>query len=119
MSFHTRYSGYGKWWWYTPKHKWLEIHGPHTPAAMPQVPACYALVLDGEVVYVGQTLNLQNRFYSHQIKHDRKGNWLTKWGVLPGDLRLKVKFGQRFGDWCMREARLIDRLQPRFNKRLI
>jgi excinuclease UvrABC nuclease subunit len=92
---------------------------PSAPHTLPAVPACYVLALDGEVVYVGQTLNLQARFYAHRIKHRKDDSWRTAWGDLTGDLRLKVKFGQRYGDWCMREARLIDRLKPRFNTRRI
>lgn len=118
LSFETRYSGYGKWWWYTPRHQWLE-QSPLTPSHMPAVPACYVLTLDGRAVYVGQTMNLRTRFYSHGIKTNGSGRFLTRWGELHGDLRLKVKFGQRYGDWCMREARLIDRLKPSLNQRLV
>ena len=118
MTFETRYSGHGKWWWYTPRHRWFE-YSPHAPGQIPPLPACYVITLDGVSIYVGQTLNLRTRFYKHGIKCTGESQWQTRWGPLTGEMRLKVKYGQRYGDWCMREARLIQRLQPRFNLRAI
>ncbi len=97
-------------------HKWF-TYLPAAPHSLPEVPGCYALVLDGKVVYVGQSINLQARFKQHGIRAVSGGAHETKWGRLVGELQLKVRFAQKHGDWYMREARLISRLKPVFNKR--
>ncbi len=86
--------------------KWRSFNA-RKPSDMPPFPCCYALVLNGVVVYVGQTLNLRARFYAHTLPRD----------IGPGVLVLKAKFGERYGDWAMREARLINRLRPKYNVR--
>ena len=102
---------------YAGKQKWLGYWSPWQPIEMPPVPACYVIQLDGKTIYVGQTLNLRSRFYAHGIKPIGEG-YKTAWGRLSGDfLGLKVKLGSKYGDWAMREARLVKRLQPVFNVR--
>lgn len=117
MSFSNRYSGHGQWWWYTPMHKWLSFI-PCNPGHLPESPGCYVLTLDGKAVYVGQSNNVQARFYSHGIKCLGDELWQTRWGILRGDLRLRVRFATLYGDWMMREARLLRRLRPSLNKRI-
>jgi hypothetical protein len=56
--------------------------------------------IDGEIVYIGSTANLQQRMR-------------TPWGK--GRLTLKYAISKRYGDWLMREARLIGRLRPPHN----
>lgn len=86
--------------------KWRSFD-PKKPCNLPPFPCCYALVHDGLVVYVGQTLNLRARFYAHTLPK----------GIGAGSLVLKAKFGEKYGDWAMREARLINRLRPKYNIR--
>lgn len=75
---------------------------------LPDLPCCYAIQQDGVTIYVGQTLDLRSRMYDH------RRTWLNE---LPGIVRMKVRFGERYGDWAMREARLIRRLSPEWNQR--
>lgn len=102
---------------YAGKQKWMVCWCPYRPREMPPVPACYVIQIDGKTIYVGQTLNLRARFYSHRIKPIGDG-YKTAWGHVIGDfLGLKVKLGSKYGDWAMREARLVNRLMPMFNLR--
>jgi len=83
----------------------------------PARPACYVVLSAGMPVYVGQTVNLRSRIRNHNFRatHARRDHAVTPWGNLK-DVSFKINFGYRFGDWTMREARLIRRLKPRFNK---
>ena len=99
-----------------PVDRWRSF-SPVQPCNLPPEPACYVLLLDGVAVYVGQTVNLRTRFYKHAIRPVGEEEYSSGWGVLRGYLTMKVRFGARYGDWAMREARLINKLSPRFNKR--
>ena len=89
---------------------WLDF-----PDVIPKEPACYAILVSGRVVYVGQTSNLQARFRGHRFRIE-KGMMILPWGSFPQHLvTAKARFGRRYGDWAMRELRLIMRLQPHFN----
>lgn len=75
---------------------------------LPPFPGCYVVYSpEGHLLYVGQSQNLRSRFSAH------KSN-----GSFPKGFTLKVRFGDRFGDWAMREARLIYRLRPPLNARV-
>lgn len=90
---HLPYRGAPKW----------HVFDPGEVATLPPHACCYVVVKDGKALYVGQTINLRARFYAHNR--------------FPKGAALKAKFGQRFGDWAMREARLIERLRPPMNIR--
>jgi len=83
---------------------WIDLTN-HSTRCWPQFPACYVIQEDGVTVYVGQTTNLAARMRQHRC------------GLLREikNPRIKVRFGFRFGDWAMRELRLIRRLRPRYN----
>lgn len=74
--------------------------------------ACYAFMVYGRVVYVGSTSDLGARLYKH--KNDLIARINADYGP-DVDVRLKVNIGSRFGDWAMREIRMIRRLEPRYN----
>lgn len=81
--------------------------------------ACvYAVYFDKTLVYVGQTNRLKNRFAEHNFRHGYGSEKITPWGNVPfaTSITLKVKFSKRYGDWAMWEIRLINKLQPRFNR---
>lgn len=82
---------------------------------LPAVPAVYALVLDGRVMYVGQSTNLFRRFNAYRMRLAYSDGTLTPWGQVPGELVLKYSPSRRYGDWAMRELRLIRRLRPAWN----
>ena len=35
--------------------------------------------------------------------------------AVVGSLKIKVAYSRKYGDWAMRELRLVNRLRPRFN----
>lgn len=76
---------------------------------------CYVIYLNGELSYVGQTKNLRARIAAHVYAYrPESDSYLTRWGEMK-QVDVKAHFGLRYGDWLMREARLIRRLRPRLN----
>ena len=80
----------------------------------PRKPACYVIYLDGQLSYIGQASDVAKRLSSHGIRVGSSNCVHTKWGAFSGVV-VKVRFGDRLGDWAMREIRLIDRIQPHLN----
>lgn len=76
---------------------------------LPQWACCYAVYIDDELVYIGQTENLMCRFQQHRAKGIVKG---VPWGSF----YIKAKLPRRYGEWAMTELRLIKRLRPRLNR---
>jgi excinuclease UvrABC nuclease subunit len=85
---------------------------------LPRCAGVYVLYIDNELVYVGQSVDICNRFSEHSIRYGYAQNIITPWGDYPSSARIqvKVKRSKRLGDWAMDEIRLIHRLQPRFNR---
>ena len=86
-------------------------------AGMPKAPAVYAVYIDGTLVYIGQTTDLRNRFYEHRFRYGYAKNIILPWCDVPNTSEVTIKAcrGRRYGDWAMRELRLMRRLKPRFN----
>jgi excinuclease UvrABC nuclease subunit len=87
----------------------------------PRLPRCagvYAVYFDDDLVYIGQSCNVANRFYEHRIRYGYAKNIHTPWSDVPETVRItvKVKPSRRLGDWAMWEIRLIARLQPIYNQ---
>lgn len=87
---------------------------------LPRVACCYAVYFDGVLSYIGSTHDLRNRFSGHAFRHSYGKSFITPWGEFDLPLKITIKYSvsRRYGDWLMREARLIRRLKPVFNKRL-
>lgn len=85
-------------------------------AVLPDLPACYVVYLDGKLTYIGHTSNLRKRLYGgHQINFARYSHTIdTPWGFADS-VRVKAHFGTRYGEWAMRELRLIHKLRPPAN----
>lgn len=94
--------------------RWLRAD-PTEYWKIPAVAAVYALLLDGRVMYVGQTQNLFRRFNAYHMRDGYGGGTFTPWGQFRGEIVLKFSPSKRYGDWAMRELRLIRRLQPAWN----
>lgn len=94
--------------------RWVQLD-PLT-SALPSLPACYVVYLDGRLTYVGQTTNLRARLRrGHLINYARYSALIdTPWGFC-ATVTVKARFADRYGDWAMRELRLIHRLQPSGN----
>jgi excinuclease UvrABC nuclease subunit len=72
------------------------------------------------LVYIGSTSSLRERIASHNFKLWRYSNHYSS--AYLGDLssvEIKFSYCHKNGEWLMREHRLIERLQPRLNKRVI
>lgn len=93
---------------------------------LPAAAGVYVIFLHGKVVYVGQSLNLRQRFSrgggGHNIRHGYAKNIHTPWGDFENggagqSVTGKYRVPRRYGEHLMWEARLIMKLQPRFNQR--
>lgn len=84
---------------------------------LPNKPCVYAVYFDDDLVYIGQTNRLSNRFSGHAFRYGYGKNIITPWCDCSDNTRIdiKAKFSVRLGDWAMWEIRLIHRLQPKFN----
>ena len=81
---------------------------------IPQKPGCYCIYLDDYLVYIGQARDLRKRLFNAPRRFDfrRYTNTIeTPWGNGK-ELFVKVSLSRKYGDWAMREIRLIHRLQP-------
>lgn len=97
-----------------------ELFGPFGkmkgPSDLPSIPACYAIYLDGQLTYVGQSTNLSVRINAHKINLARFSNSIVSpWGRC-GSLVVKYRPSLSYGDWAMVELRLIRRLKPSGNQ---
>lgn len=79
-------------------------------------PGCYAIYIDNQLAYIGQSVNLHLRFRRWGFCRRISDSFDTPWGLVPvGSLKVKVAYSRKFGDWAMRELRLVRRLRPRLN----
>ena len=80
-------------------------------------PGCYVVYLDGVLSYVGQSTNVRERLLrGHQIEWAKYSKrTVTPWGRFLSVI-VKIAYSRRYGDWAMRELRLIARLQPHLNR---
>lgn len=99
---------------------WKSVDYLDNMLSLPRVACCYVIYFNGELCYIGSTNNLRNRFSGHAFRHGYAKNFYTPWGMFkfPFEFRIKYSESRRYGDWLMREARLIRRLQPVYNTRL-
>jgi len=83
---------------------------------IPLVSCVYAFYFNGELVYIGSTINLKARLISYRFRI-QFGKLMTKWGIFDIDTKVIVKYrvSVKYAEWLMVEARLIKRLQPKYN----
>ena len=74
------------------------------------LPGVYVLMDDGVPVYVGTSETVRHRLMSHR-RRDRASRIEVR-----GVTKIKVRYDRRYGERLMREARLIRRLRPKFNR---
>ena len=98
--------------------KWVRFN-IDTLDRMPSDPGCYVIYADGVVIYVGQAINVFRRLRAYNFRYGYGRAQMCSFESEPtftcGELSVKVRFADRYGDWAMRELRLIKRLKPRFN----
>lgn len=96
--------------------KWIAYDFDRTPLIQfERRPGCYVVYLDGIIRYVGQSTNVQKRILSHRIRVGYSSCYLTPWGEADTVI-VKVRYSERYGDWAMRELRLIRWFNPAGNK---
>jgi hypothetical protein len=97
--------------------RWRKFVLPEERCNILPAPGCYAVFGDGKLLYVGQASNVKLRMQSHAMGAYGYSAWITTpWGKYH-DVLVKVRRSDKFGDWAMRELRLIRRLKPQFNIR--
>lgn len=97
--------------------KWATYdYDKHFLSAISPEPGCYVIYCDEQLVYVGQSTNVQKRIKSYDFGYTRYSNTgiHTPWGLCR-KLVIKIRKSIRYGDWAMVELRLIKRLQPKLN----
>lgn len=77
-------------------------------------PGVYAMYLD-EDMYIGQSSNVNKRIANHKIHIGYGGSIMTPWGEF-NKLIIKISYSIKYGDWAMRELRLIHKIKPTLNK---
>lgn len=94
--------------------RWVSFDLGACGVSFPRRPACYVVYLNGELSYVGQASDLAKRMSAHGIRAGYGGSCMSVWGPFKS-IVIKARFSTAYGDWAMRELRLIRRLQPRIN----
>ena len=90
--------------------KWQAID----PADAPAWAGCYALYLDGQLAYIGQTAEFRTRFSAHGWKFNKRSA-VTKWGKFK-KYALKIRPEEDPHRRRDLEQLLIRRLRPQFNR---
>lgn len=83
---------------------------------LPRRACVYAIYLDGVLTYIGQTCDLRGRRSDRRIRWGYANQVITPWGDAK-EVVMKVSWSRKYGDWAMRELRLIRRLSPPGNLR--
>lgn len=97
--------------------KWKKFGLFPEKSGFPNKPCVYCVYFDDDLVYIGQTNSLSNRFSGHSFRYGYGRNIITPWATLSDDVKIdiKAKFSERLGDWAMWEIQLIRRIKPIFN----
>lgn len=95
--------------------RWITYEFNEIPWVFGHFPGVYVVYGDGVLVYVGQSGSVSKRICTHRIVYSYGSSILTPWGQFK-TVRVKVRYSTKFGDWAMREIRLIWRLKPIGNR---
>lgn len=104
----------------TSRWKTVDLYGGRRNPDIPVGPGVYVFIRNGRAIYVGQSTNLRARLAQYRGGQVYLGNPMDVppvWRDHPiGDnSTLKISTSKRYGDWLMRELRLIRRLRPHYN----
>lgn len=96
---------------------WTKVNLMEDKTKLPITPAVYAIYFDDDLVYIGSSNNIRNRFSGHAFRYGYAKNIVTPWQELPISVVITMKYRtvKKIGEWAMREIRLITRLRPFFN----
>lgn len=96
------------------KSKWVTYEFSTNIWKVKPIPGCYVVYADNELIYVGQSFNVSKRLLSYKFRYGYGGQIFSVFGIF-NLIAVKVRYSTKFGDWAMREVRLIHKLKPRFN----
>ena len=98
--------------------RWLRYELFSGRGALPRLAGVYAVYFDEQLVYIGSSVDIANRFSEHKIRYGYAKNIITPWCTVPAStsITIKVKRSRVRGDWAAWEIRLIHRLRPEFNR---
>lgn len=107
------------WQVYPPDHKgskWIRYeYDSNIDSWFPhEKPGAYVIYGNGKLLYVGQAINVRKRFYNYRLRFGYGGGIITPWGYFHS-IVAKIHYSEKYGDWAMREIRLIRRLRPPMN----
>lgn len=94
--------------------RWVIVDDPWSYHEFEMRGGVYVVYADGVLIYIGQSANVRARIGRHKIRLTLHNQYHTPWGHF-NRLLVKVSYCRRFGEWAMREMRLIRRLRPREN----
>lgn len=94
--------------------KWItyEMNDRDRFSGVLDAPGVYVFYVDDELVYVGSSVRLRHRVNEYGYYRARDGNFVTNWQTNGWKVWVKVRYSDKYGDWLMRELRLIRRLEP-------
>ncbi|KKN71372.1 hypothetical protein LCGC14_0420940 [marine sediment metagenome] len=75
--------------------------------SMPMAAGCYIIYSHNKISYIGSTINLRTRINMHIKITDMDKRYFVK-----------VRLSEKYGDWAMREIRLLRRLKPKDNTKI-
>lgn len=88
-----------------------------TTKSLKRKPGVYVIIGDRQVQYIGSSCNIRQRLTGRlpNVVHTEEGAIIrTVWGDFD-EFELKIRYSTKYGDWLMRELRLIRRLRPIHN----
>ena len=94
--------------------RWEKHESDVIPWRVRHEPGVYAIYVEGDLSYIGQSIDIAKRLSGH-VNFARYSDWIeTPWGRFK-DVFVKVSYSKKYGDWAMRELRLIKSIRPKFN----
>jgi excinuclease UvrABC nuclease subunit len=99
------------------KMAWQSINLMEERNKLPNSPATYVIYFNNDMVYIGSSKDIRNRFSGHGFRYGYARNIITPWHEIHDSvaITLKYKITKKMGEWSMREIRLIHKLKPLFN----
>ena len=59
---------------------------------LPVISCCYVIYIEDNLVYIGSTNNLRNRFSGHAFRYGYAKEFITPWGEFPDDIKFIIKY---------------------------
>lgn len=89
---------------------WIKSENVNRDTKFPSAAGVYVVYLNRQLYYIGSAANLEMRLYATWKRKTDSGF------TMNALVDIKYSVSKKYGDWLMREIRLIRKLQPRANK---